>query len=326
MTPLPRRLKLSRRKGFNLQALSREVNGLPAVNCARPGKWGNRWKIGDVVQEFGAPFVCRTWTITTAPEAAAAHRQEYLSYFCGLHPGEKFVRDALDRDLRGRNLACWCDLCAPCHCDDLLVLANAPSCDVPVNGESGTQERQIPMALHEQSVGASDEWYTPSHVFEALGALFDMDVASPGRAVTPWIPAINYVTSDGLSRPWSGYVWMNPPFGARNAIVPWLAKFFDHGNGIALTPDRTSAPWWQEFAPRADAVLFVARKIRFIAGFDDPDGNFKRGDPGKSPAQGTCLMAAGPRAVEDLCRAQAAGLGFLMSALGTVAIWEPKAP
>ena len=36
----PVRLRLSRAKGFNLQEHSQAVNGLPAVNCARP-------KIGD---------------------------------------------------------------------------------------------------------------------------------------------------------------------------------------------------------------------------------------------------------------------------------------
>ena len=45
------------------------------------------------------------------------------------------------------------------------------------------------MALHEQSVGATDEWYTPRYIFTALGCTFDVDVASPGQDVTPWIPA-----------------------------------------------------------------------------------------------------------------------------------------
>ena len=45
------------------------------------------------------------------------------------------------------------------------------------------------MALHEQCVGATDEWYTPPHVFDALDCRFAMDVASPGRDVTPWIPS-----------------------------------------------------------------------------------------------------------------------------------------
>lgn len=160
------------------------------------------------------------------------------------------------------------------------------------------------MALHEQCVGATDEWYTPPHVFRALGCAFDYDVASPGRELTPWIPAAVYITADSLSKTWDGFVWMNPPFGARNGLMPWLAKFFDHGNGIALVPDRTSAPWWQQFAPRADLILFVAPKLKFIGA---------NGTAGPSPAQGTCLLAKGRRALEPLYRAQAEGLGVLMT-------------
>jgi hypothetical protein len=159
------------------------------------------------------------------------------------------------------------------------------------------------MALHEQCVGATDEWYTPPHVFNALGCSFDYDVASPGRKITPWIPAVVYITADSLSKTWDGFVWMNPPFGARNGLVPWLAKFFDHDNGIALVPDRTSAPWWQQFAPRARLILFVAPKIKFIG---------STGKPGASPAQGTCLMGVGPRSSEPLYRAASNGLGVLM--------------
>lgn len=159
------------------------------------------------------------------------------------------------------------------------------------------------MALHEQCVGATDEWYTPPHVFEALGTEFDTDVASPGQAVTPWIPAHHFITANSLGRQWSGYVWMNPPFGGRNGLVPWLEKFFWHGEGIALVPDRTSAPWWQQFAKEAKAVLFIAPKLKFI-GAD--------GKPGNSPAQGTCLFAAGEKAVDALSNAKAAGLGVFM--------------
>lgn len=140
------------------------------------------------------------------------------------------------------------------------------------------------MALHEQSVGATDEWYTPPYIFFALGCHFDQDVASPGPNIVPWIPARHHITENSLQATWSGFVWMNPPFGARNGLVPWLRKFFAHGNGIALTPDRTSAPWWQEFAPLSDLILFVSPKIKFVS---------PGGAAGMSPAQGTCLMAKG---------------------------------
>lgn len=160
------------------------------------------------------------------------------------------------------------------------------------------------MALHEQCVGATDEWYTPPHVFDALGCAFTADVASPGRNVTPWIPAEHFVTACSLGTPWDGFVWMNPPFGGRNALVPWLTKFFNHRDGIALVPDRTSAPWWQQFAPQAERVLFVAPKLKFI-GAD--------GKPGASPAQGTCLLGIGEHAKWALRRAADRHLGVMMT-------------
>ena len=160
------------------------------------------------------------------------------------------------------------------------------------------------MSLHEQSVGKTDEWYTPSYVFEAMGCRFDVDVASPGLLVTPWIPASDFILSGSLTRVWQGFVWMNPPFGGRNGIVPWLDKFRSHGAGVALVPDRTSAPWWQDAARVMHRILFVAPKIQFI-GAD--------GKPGRSPAQGTALMAMGIKGVQALRVAQANGLGIGMT-------------
>jgi len=161
------------------------------------------------------------------------------------------------------------------------------------------------MGTHEQCVGATDEWYTPPYVFDAMGVMFDLDVAHPGPGFAEWVPAKKFYHQDGLGAQWelfAGLVWMNPPFGGRNGIVLWLEKFFEHGNGVALVPDRTSAPWWQKFAPRADLVLFVSPKIKFIG---------RDGKPGKSPAQGTVLLAVGPRGCGALQRAAHAKLGVL---------------
>jgi hypothetical protein len=92
----PVRLQLSRRKGFNLQAKSRAVNGLPAVVVTRPGRWGNPFRIGrdgdreTVVRRFACE-IALAWDLTP---------------------------------LRGRNLACPCEPGASCHADILLRLAN----------------------------------------------------------------------------------------------------------------------------------------------------------------------------------------------------------
>lgn len=56
-------------------------------------------------------------------------------------------------------------------------------------------------------------------------------------------------------------------------------------------------------APRSDAVLFIAGKVRFIR----PDGT-----EGKSPGDGTTLFSAGAKGRAALVQAQASGLGRLM--------------
>jgi|SRR5882724_17676 len=150
------------------------------------------------------------------------------------------------------------------------------------------------MAEYEPSIGASDEWYTPPEIFTALGEYFDLDPCSPGRK--HWVPALQVYTKkdDGLSKPWSGYVFMNPPFGGRNGHIPWIKKFLHHNNGIAIVRAYTSAAWFHDWvAPHVDALVFPRGKTKFIR----PDGSV-----GKSPGHGVVLLGLGPRAVNALSR------------------------
>ncbi len=153
------------------------------------------------------------------------------------------------------------------------------------------------MAAYETR-GESDEWYTPRYVFDGLSEYFDLDVAAPPEGPR-YVPCGAWLSSHGLEREWSGFVWMNPPFGHQAHKRRWLGKFFEHGNGIALMPDRTSAAWFREYAPRADAMLWISPKIKF----ERPDGSI-----GESPGTGTVLLAAGERARDALLRASSLGL------------------
>lgn len=151
------------------------------------------------------------------------------------------------------------------------------------------------MAEHEPSVGATDDWYTPPEIFAAIGVIFDLDPCSPGSG--HWVPArkVYTIADDGLSLPWEGLVFMNPPFGGRFGHVPWLTKFFDHANGIAIVRAYTSSSWWHDHMPRAECILFPRGKTKFIR----PDGSV-----GRSPGHGIVLIGMGSAARDALITSQ----------------------
>lgn len=104
---MPQRIQLRRTKGW------RKPDG--AVVVARPSAWGNPFK----VDEPGIP---------TAAEAVRRFREWLLPYRHGDGLEAYLVSEAnllaVQAELRGRDLACWCPLDQPCHADVLLELAN----------------------------------------------------------------------------------------------------------------------------------------------------------------------------------------------------------
>ena len=74
----------------------------------------------------------------------------------------------------------------------------------------------------------TDERYTPAWIFEALGERFDLDPASPPLGVSR-VPtdAVWTKDDDGLTKPWHGFVWCNPPFSNSTA---WADRFLQHAN------------------------------------------------------------------------------------------------
>lgn len=90
---MPTRFQRSRRRGARLPA------GIVVVT--RPTKWGNPHPV-------------------TLGKAEAVHR-----YHADLVAGRLSISvDDVERELRGRDLACYCPLHEPCHADVLLAIAN----------------------------------------------------------------------------------------------------------------------------------------------------------------------------------------------------------
>jgi len=112
----PVRIVLSRRAGFNLQATSKAINGLPAQSVARPGLWGNPFSIDAVAEETGLDREA------AQAEAVARHARWLRGEIEADRPRPSLEK--IRAGLKGKNLACWCREGTPCHVDTLIGLAN----------------------------------------------------------------------------------------------------------------------------------------------------------------------------------------------------------
>ncbi|HTI94704.1 MAG TPA: DNA N-6-adenine-methyltransferase [Puia sp.] len=162
------------------------------------------------------------------------------------------------------------------------------------------------MAHYETWKGKTDDYYTPEHVFTALDCgTFDMDVAAAQDPRKAFVKAYRYISLGGLESEWHGFVWCNPPYGMRGSKMPWIKKVAEHGDGLLLMPDRTSADWWQEAARRCTSLLVVYNKLQFVS----PEGHVF-----KQPSTGNTIFAFGGRALSAIRNAQKNNLGMLIRA------------
>lgn len=135
---------------------------------------------------------------------------------------------------------------------------------------TGFSDADLAAMLGGHAAPDGDEAYTPAWVFDAAGLTFDMDVAAPADAAWRRCPARRHVTAaeDGLSVPWEGTVWMNPPYSGPS---PWVARFAEHRDGLALLPALRGTPWAAELLGAADALALLSVE------FDRPPGGTEGG-------------------------------------------------
>lgn len=117
---IPQRIRLSRARGFNLQAHSRAVNGLEAVKVDRSTPWGNPFVVGKhgSRKECVKLFVHMCSGYFVLGKGNLEDQNQWEAHF-----------SANIESLRGKNLACWCPLPEDgepdmCHAAVLIEVAN----------------------------------------------------------------------------------------------------------------------------------------------------------------------------------------------------------
>jgi phage N-6-adenine-methyltransferase len=135
------------------------------------------------------------------------------------------------------------------------------------------EDASLPFYSGTANASVVHNWRTPQDLLERLYRVFgpfDLDPCSPthDRAKAPVRARIHFTENDdGLSLPWRGSVFLNPPYGrelplwiskARSEVVSGNAK-----TAVALIPARTDTAWWHnDIANRAD-VFFLRGRLRF---------------------------------------------------------------
>ena len=111
---------------------------------------------------------------------------------------------------------------------------------------------------------ATDNWSTPQDFFDKLNDEFHftLDVCADENNHK----CEHYYTKeiDGLSRPWIGTVWCNPPYGRK--IGEWVRRAYIYSHigpttVVMLLPARTDTRWFHDYIYNKSNT-----EIRFIKG------------------------------------------------------------
>ncbi|WP_422932179.1 DNA N-6-adenine-methyltransferase [Singulisphaera sp. PoT] len=124
---------------------------------------------------------------------------------------------------------------------------------------------------HAGNASIAQDWETPAHILEALYTVFrrfDLDPCSPRRTRPPVKARVHYtLEDDGLSLPWHGVVFVNPPYGRQ--LAAWIAKAHgevESGNArtvVALIPARTDTAYWHRHVAGKADIYFLKGRLSF---------------------------------------------------------------
>jgi ParB family chromosome partitioning protein len=115
------------------------------------------------------------------------------------------------------------------------------------------------------------------------------------------------IADDGLTKRWSGRVWLNPPY-SNGLVDQFVVKLVEHvaaGDvtaAVVLVNNATETRWFQTSAAVAAAVCFPAGRIKFIN---------QEGNPSGAPLQGQAVLYFGDKAEAFVNEFSVFGLCFV---------------
>lgn len=111
----------------------------------------------------------------------------------------------------------------------------------------------------------SNEWKTPHYFVKFINKNFKIDI-DPCCSVFNVRARKHYTKKDnGLKRAWPGNVYMNPPY---SEISQWMHRAYNQHKLrgyliLCLVPARTGTSWFQQYAFKANYILFISKRLKF---------------------------------------------------------------
>ena len=111
---------------------------------------------------------------------------------------------------------------------------------------------------------ATDLWATPQSFFNKMNDVHNFTLDACATEENAKCEKFFTVEDDGLSKDWSGVVWMNPPYG--RTIGKWVRKAYEASltgaTVVCLLPARTDTAWWHDFATKGK-IEFLRGRLKF---------------------------------------------------------------
>ena len=112
---------------------------------------------------------------------------------------------------------------------------------------------------------ATELWATPQDFFDQLDNEFRFNLDVCALPENTKCPAYYTPEMDGLSQPWYGRCWCNPPYGRQ--VGRWVKKAAESAaegaTVVMLLPARTDTAWFHDYIYEKAEVRFVRGRLKF---------------------------------------------------------------